>query len=166
MSKLQDLQGQLQSELDAQIAELNKAIEATETTTRRILSAEIEIARHQQSAAGLEADAERLQKEQGSLRKRAEDVRTSHGKQVEERDLLRLELEGLQEEQTELTGEVDTLRKSVKKAEALNEKLTSERDSLSSKLGALEENIAMMKQLKSDLMASIKENMNELAGSE
>ena len=34
------------------------------------------------------------------------------------------------------------------------------------KLGALEENIAMMKQLKSDLMASIKENMNELAGSE
>ncbi len=166
MSKLQDLQAQLQGELDARIAELNQAIEATETTTRQILSAEIEIARHQQASSGLEADAARLHKEQESLGTRTQKLRTDHASLVEERNLLRLQFEGLQEEEGDVKKEVDDLKKKVKKAEATNEKLTGEKDSLGSKLNALEENIKMMKQLKSDLMKSIKENMNELAGSE
>ncbi len=166
MSKLQDLQAQLQAVLDERITELTAAVEATETTTRQILSAELEIARHRQAAEGLEADAVRLSAEQSSMRSRADEVQASHAKRVEERDLLRLELEGLEEEQTDLDAEVTELRKKVKKAEALNEKLTGERDSLASKLTALEDNIQMMKQLKSDLMKSIQENMNELAGSE
>ena len=166
MSKLQDLQAQLQAVLDERITELHTAIEATETTTRQILSAELEIARHRQAAEGLEADANRLSSEQTSMRTRAEEVRASHAKRVEERDLLRLELEGIEEEQADLDKEVTELRKKVKKAEDQNEKLTGERDSLSGKLTALEDNMKMMKQLKSDLMKSIQENMNELSGSE
>ena len=153
-------------ELQDKVQQLNQAIEATETTTRQILSAEIEIARHQQASSGLEADAARLQKEQDSLRSRAEKLNAEHAGLVEERNLLRLEFEGLQQGHGDLQKEVDDLKKKVKKAEASNEKLTTEKESLESKLNALEENIKMMKQLKSDLMKSIQENMNELAGSE
>jgi len=157
MSNLQDLQAQLQGLLDQRIAELNQAIEVTETTTRQILSAELEIARHTQVADGLTADSERLKGEQESMRARADEVRSSHAKRVAERDLLRLELEGLEEERTELEKAVGELKKKAKKAEEQNEKLTTEKDDLDTKLKALEENIKVMKQLKSDLMKSIRE---------
>lgn len=165
-NRLPEIQAELQKILDARLAELTQVIADTEKTTRDIVSAELEIARTKQAAEGLEAEATRLQKDAESIKARTADIQKGHGKRVEERDLLRLELEGLEEEGNELRGQVSDLEKKVKKAEENNTKLTKDKSSLEAKLKDLEDNIKKMKKLKADLMSSIKENMNELTGGE
>ncbi|HJN75918.1 MAG TPA: hypothetical protein QGF58_18450 [Myxococcota bacterium] len=163
-NRLQDIQVELRSILDARLAELTKVISETEKTTRDIVSAELEIARTTQAAEGLESEAERLKKDAASIRARTADITKSHSKRVEERDLLKLELEGLEKDGSELRKEVTSLEKKVKRAEERSSKLAADKDNLESKLKELREQIAKMKKLKADLMSSMRGNMSELTG--
>lgn len=163
-NRLQEIQVELKSILDDRLAELTTAIAETEKTTRDIVTAELEIARSRQAGDGLEAEAVRLKSDAVSITSRTADIKKDHAKRVEERDLLKLELEGLEEEGGELRKEVSALEKKVKKAEENNAKLVADKDGLESKLTELRDNIQKMKKLKADLMSSMKENMSELTG--
>ena len=162
--RLQALQGELQSILDERMSSLRDAIDNAEETTRGIVSAELEIARNEQTAASLQEDSDRLSKELEATKARADKARAGNAGLRKERDELALMLAGVEEEGADLRGEVEALQNKVRSAEASNAKLQAEQDSLSGKLNNLEETASKMRALKAELMSSIQQNMDELNG--
>ena len=161
--RLQALQGELQSVLDERMGELRAAIENAESATKAIVSAELEIARNQQTAAGLSEDTQRLTTELGKAKKSAKTAKTANTTLRKERDELALILQGVDEEGGDLRAEVSELQSKVRDAEAANAKLQADQDSLRGKLKNLEETGIKMRALKAELMSSIKQNMDELS---
>lgn len=169
--RLQALQEELQSVLDQRMEDLRAAIENAESTTRAIVSAELEIARNDQTAAALTEDTQRLTTELGKAKKRAEDAKTgaktaktANVALRKERDELALILQGVDEEGGDLRAEVSELQGKVRETETSNARLQADQDSLRGKLKNLEETGIKMRALKAELMSSIKQNMDELSG--
>ena len=162
--RLQALQGELQSVLDERMGELRAAIESAESATKSIVSAELEIARNEQTAATLAEDSKRLSAELTKSKGRAEQARSANSALLKERDELALILQGVDEEGSDLRSEVADLQSKVRASETSNARLQAEQDSLRGKLRNLEETATKMRALKAELMSSIQQNMDELSG--
>lgn len=162
--RLQALQGELQSVLDERMGELRAAIESAESATKSIVSAELEIARNEQTAATLAEDSKRLGDELAKAKERTKQAQSSNAALRKERDELALILQGVDEEGADLRAEVAELQGKVREAESSNAKLQADQDSLRGKLANLEETATKMRALKAELMSSIKQNMDELSG--
>ncbi|MFT5584264.1 MAG: chromosome segregation ATPase [Cognaticolwellia sp.] len=162
--RLQALQGELQTVLDGRMGELRAAIENAESATKGIVSAELEIARNEQTAATLAQDTERLGAEQAKSQERSDQAQSANTALRKERDELALILQGVDEEGGDLRVEVSDLQSKVHDSETSNARLQAEQDSLRGKLKNLEDTGIKMRALKAELMSSIQQNMDELSG--
>lgn len=162
--RLQALQGELQSILDERMGELRGAIENAEGATKGIVSAELEIARNEQTAATLAEDTQRLGAELAKSKEGAGQAEAANAALRKERDELALIVQGVDEEGGDLRSEVADLQNKVRDSETSNAKLQAEQDSLRGKLKNLEETGIKMRALKAELMSSIQQNMDELSG--
>lgn len=162
--RLQALQGELQTILDEKMGALRTAIESAESATKGIVSAELEIARNEQTAETLAEDSQRLSVELTKAKERAEQAKSANEALRKERDELALILQGVDEEGGDLRSEVGDLQNKVRDSETSNARLQAEQDSLHGKLKNLEETATKMRALKAELMSSIQQNMDELSG--
>ena len=153
--RLQEIQAELSSILEARLAELTASLRDTESITRRIISAEFDIERHRATAERLEDEMGTLQTEVDTARARSEEVRKRHAALLSEREEFRAELDRLEREVRSADAEAEETRQRVTSLEADAETLRAENTSLKTKLKTLEENIARMRRLKEELMSSI-----------
>lgn len=165
--RLQALQGELTAILEERLTELNGALRDTESATRRIIGAEIEIERHRAAREDLDGQLSRIQAELDADREAADAVRARHAALTEERDAGRQELAALQADVRDVEAEVARTRAEVADLEDEAEQLRNENASLRTKLKTLEENITRMQRIKDELMSSISgltAQMSNLAG--
>jgi chromosome segregation ATPase len=153
--RLQEIQGELASILEARLGELTHALRSTEGTTRRIIGAEIEIERHRSGRDALEAELRGLSAEVEAARASAEQVRANHAQLFDERDVLRAEVERLEREVREADAEAERTRQRVAALTDEAEMLRNENISLKTKMKTLEENITRLRRLKEELASSI-----------
>ena len=154
-SRLQEINTELTSILEARIAELTVVMRAAEQTTRQIVATEMEIGRYRQLQSSTGPELEQLQAERQSLGLRADELRAEHGKLTQSRDDARNEVLRLQQEQRELDGETEKLRAQQRSLEEEGEALRRENNDFKSRIRTLEENISRMKKLKEEMMLSI-----------
>lgn len=162
--RLQSIQSELQQILEARLADLTGVMRESESVTRRIVSAELEIERHRGTAEQLGAETESLQAQVDSARDHTAQVRERHGALLAERDHHRAEVERLEAEVRGADGEVESTRAQVEALENEAEALRSENASLKTKLKTLEENVTRMRRLKEELMSSISGLTQEMTG--
>lgn len=153
--RLQEIQGELASILEARLGELTRTLRSTEGITRRIIGAEIEIERHRAGRDALEAELKSLSAEVDTAREGAERVRQQHAQLFDERDGLRGEVERLEREVREADAEAERTRQRVSVLTDEAEMLRTENISAKTKMKTLEENIARLRRLKEELESSI-----------
>lgn len=164
--RLEAIRSELNGILEDRLAELRSALDQVEETTRRIVSAELEIARARQLGESLEEQAERIAEDAAALRVRGEEARARYDARVKERDEVRDEVKLIEEETAELQSKIEELRGELRAGEAQHERLSQEHQQLQGKFTALQTEIERMRKLKAELMSSIQANMKELSGTE
>lgn len=132
--RLNQISQELASILEARLQELNLAMRAAETTTRQIVTAELDLARYRQIYESAQPELESLRVETTALK--------AQGDQ-------------LKQEQAQLTAERNLTRDSVRRLEETNEAMRQENQALQARARLLEENVAQMRKLKEQLMAGI-----------
>lgn len=163
-NRLQAIQEELASILDSRLNELTQAMKTSETLTRRLLAAELELERHNAGHGQLTAEIASMEAELAGSRDRLNEVREQHAEFVTERDRARSEVTRMEREVREIDGEVEQSRKRVRELEATAESLRKENTSLKAKLITLEENVTRMRQLQKELMSSISGLSSQMAG--
>lgn len=162
--RLLSIQTELQQILEARLSALAQAMRQSESVTRRIVAAELEIERHRGTAEQLDAETASLQAEVEGARERTASVRERHGALVAERDRHRAEVNRIEAEVRDADAEVEGTRQRVEALEHEAEALRSENASLKTKLKTLEENVTRMRKLKQELMSSISGLTQEMTG--
>jgi len=165
--RLEAIQSELAGILEERLSALNQAMRGTETFTRRIVSAELEIERHAARRESLEAEVVELEAAAKADIEGTADIRSRHAELTAERQRIANETERLEEEVAEAGQQLGRTRGRVTQLEAEAETLRSENAALKAKLKTLEENIARMRRLKEELMSSISgltQQMTGLAG--
>jgi chromosome segregation ATPase len=163
-TRLQEIQSELSSILEARLAELNHALRASEGTTRRIISAEIELERQRSTQAHYDEQIASTRAEVDDVRGKVQAARAEHEQISRQRDELRGELEGLERAVREADADAEKSRQRVATLSAEAETLRNENASLKNKLKTLEENIDRMRRLKEELMSSISGLTAQMAG--
>ncbi len=153
--RLQTIQQELNSILQARIAELQAAMASAEETARQIVAAELEAARVRQAREGLDGRISGVQGDLDALKAQADEVRASHAKVVSERDTLCEEHERLMHETSQAEREVQTARIQTRKLEKESDSLRQENVELKLKLRTLEDNVGRMRKLREELLSSI-----------
>ena len=162
--RLLSIQQELASILEARLAELTEAMKQTELVTRRIVAAEVELDRHTGTRTQLAAELAGLEQDTQDARARADEIRGAHGVRLRERDVARGELERLEREVREVDAEVEQNRQRARDLEATSETLRRENAALKTRLKTLEENVARMRQLQKELMASMSDVTQQMTG--
>lgn len=163
-TRLQAIQEELASILESRLNELTQAMKFSETLTRRLLAAELEVERHTAGHGQLQAEIAAMEAELGGSRDRLNEVREQHAEFVAERDRARSEVSRMEREVRDIDSEVEQSRKRVRELEATAESLRKENGSLKAKLITLEENVTRMRQLQKELMSSISGLSSQMAG--
>ena len=164
VDRLEQLQAELQQILEDRLSQLARSVRSSEAVARRIVAAELEIERHSQTAAQLEADSQQLELQLMGARSRAEEARERHGSLAAERDRFRTEVDRIDGEVRGIDQEVGATRQRVTDLEAEANSLRTENASLKTKLKTLEENVTRMRRLKEELMSSISGLTQEMSG--
>ena len=165
--RLEQIREELAGILEARLSELNEIIRGTESVTRRIVAAEVEVERHRGTALNLQGEMTALREEVGSAEQRVEAVRKEHSLVRAQYEEARTELRRTEEEVSEERAQLQATRGRVQALEGEAEELRNENTSLKAKLRTLEDNIARMRRLKEELMSSISgltQQMTGLAG--
>ncbi|NOY26966.1 MAG: hypothetical protein GXP62_13940, partial [Oligoflexia bacterium] len=155
---------ELQQILEARLAELTQVMRQSESVTRRVVSAELEIARHRGTAQQLDSETASLQAEVDAALAYTAQVRDRHTVLTAERARHRAEIERLEAEVGSADAELAAGRAQVDALEAQANALRSENASLKTKLKTLEQNVARMRHLKEELMSSISGMTQEMSG--
>lgn len=153
--RLNEISNELSSILEARIQELMEAMRKAEQATRRIVSTEMEIGRYTQLQESLGGEISGLTGELGSLRTRAEEVRSQHAGLTEERDRVRELVSRQERDVREADAQIEEGRARLKSLEEEAEVLRRENADLKAKIRTLEENVGRMRKLKEELMMSI-----------
>lgn len=141
--RLNEINTELQGLLEARIAELTAVMKTAETTTRTIVSTEMEIARYRHVVETLGGEVEGLQKEAGGLRARVDEARAQYAELAAERDRLRSETGRLHDQEESLRRETSELRGQVK---------------------SLEEAVSRLRRLKDESLAAVSDLRGRLDG--
>lgn len=141
--RLNQLTTELSTLLESRLLELTTAMKAAESTTRQVVSTEMEIGRYRHVVETLEAESGGLQKEAATLRTQVEEARTRFATSASERDRLRAELIRLADQEDELRREVAKMRGEQR---------------------SLEESLARLDRVKSESAAALGELRGKLAG--
>ena len=108
--RLEAIQGELATILEARLAELNRTLRDTEAATRRIISAEVEIERHRGAQASLDGQLERIQADLDEGRERARSLAQRERDLNSERERQRDEVLRLEDEVRGVEVEVGNRR--------------------------------------------------------
>ncbi len=165
--RLEAIQAELSSILQERLTELNRTLRETESTTRRIIGAEIELERHRASQGSLDAQLSRMRAEVDADRKAADDLDSRRDVLVEERNQQASRLQALEVSVRELSTQLEQDESRVTELETEAERLRTENASLRTKHKTLEENLQRMQKIKDDLEGSISgltAQMSTLAG--
>ncbi len=165
--RLEAIQAELAEILEARLRDLNQMLRGTESTTRRIVSAELELERHKARGQLLEDEIGDLESQVESARASTSGIRERHESLQQQRDEAAQEAERIQGDVRKADEDLRSTREQVTRLEAEAETLRSENAALKAKLKTLEENIARMRRLKEELMSSISgltQQMTGLAG--
>lgn len=165
--RLDQIQAELADILEARLGALAAVLQASEATTRRIVSAELEMQRHTGDQQRKEAEITRLQAEAASFADKRAAVEARHAGVLADRDARRKELEAIEEEVRNADAENARDRRRLAELEEEAGELRQENADLKTKLRTVEENIARMKSLRDEIMNSISGqtlNMKRLAG--
>lgn len=163
-NRLQAIQRELAAILEARLAELTENMKQTEQLSRRILAAEIELERHAASRVHLEGELGALDGEVKEARTRADEIRTQHAQLSQERDAARTELQRLEREVRDIDAEVEQSRQRARELETTAETLRRENADKKVRLKTLEENVARMRQIQKELMSSMSDLTQQMAG--
>ncbi|MEL6349384.1 MAG: hypothetical protein AAFV53_40150 [Myxococcota bacterium] len=153
--RLHQIQEELASILEERLTALSQLMQTTEATTRRIISADIELERHRLNQERFEAERAQLEGTIDGTRARAEEARKQHGALLAEKEQLEKEVEKRERETRELDTEVERNRERIGSLEAEAVTLREENSNLRTKVKTLEENIVRMQRLKEELMSSV-----------
>lgn len=163
-ARLEKIQAELATILEARLQELNLVLASTEQVARRIIAAEMEVERHRGAGARHQEQVATLEAEVAEARGNAQEIRERHAAMLSERDRAREDLGRLEREVREADGEVEQTRERVKLLDGEAAALRGENAALKTKLRTLEENIARMKRLKEELMSSITGLTQQMSG--
>jgi chromosome segregation ATPase len=153
--RLSQIQAELAQLLEERLSQLQSALRSTEHTARRVLSAEMDLARIAADREHHERELAALEAELGQARSRAADARRSHLDLVAARDQQRAELDRLERDVRAVDADAAQVRQRVAALQSEGEALREENNSLKVKLKTLEENVGRMKSLRQELMSSI-----------
>lgn len=162
--RLDEIQAQLASILEARIGELDRALRDSESMTRRLVGAEIELDRHRSTKQRLSAELDGILAEAKEAGAAASDLQDRHAASIRERSDGREATARLEAEVRTLDAEVEQSRARARALESEQDELRSENASLKTKLKTLEENITRMQRLKDELMSSISGLTAQMSG--
>ncbi len=165
--RLDQIQQELAGLLEERLGALTVALHASETTTRRIVAAELEMQRAQRDAERMKGELSRLESEAAAYAEQREALANQHAEALRTRDEKRQALEQLQAEVQDADAENNRDRKKLAALEEEASALRQENADLKMKLRTIEENIARMKSLRQEIMNSISGQtsyMQRLAG--
>jgi chromosome segregation ATPase len=154
-ARITEITTELKAILEARLSELGAAMKGTESVTRQIVSAELEISRYKHLQESLAGEAVEVKREMAALRARAEEARSSHGGLVAERDSLRSEASRLEAEARDAAGERERLRVRSQALQAETDAGMAEAEALRTKIAKQEENHAKVRKLKEELKAQL-----------
>ena len=153
--RLTEIRSELEVILDQSLGELARTLRATESTTRKIVGAELDIERHNSTRERLEAEFDGLASQVSEAQETANKVKERHDGLVAERDALAAEHQRMETSVKDAALASARTRNQVEVLEAEAETLRTENSALKTKLKTLEENISRMRRLKEELMSSI-----------
>ena len=153
--RLEQIQAELAGILEERLGALDRILQQTESSTRRIIAANVEAERHQAHVQRLESERSSAEEEVMRVRGRADEVRNRHAGLIQERDRTRAEVHRLEQEVRESDAEVERNRQRITSLEAEASTLREENNALRTKVKTLEENIVRMQRLKEELMSSV-----------
>jgi chromosome segregation ATPase len=162
--RLDEIQAQLASILEARISELDTALRDSESMTRRLVGAEIELDRHRATKQRLSAELDGILAEAKDAGAAASELQDRHAAAIRERADGREATARLEVEVRTLDADVEQSRARSRALESEHDELRSENASLKTKLKTLEENITRMQRLKDELMSSISGLTAQMSG--
>jgi chromosome segregation ATPase len=153
--RLQAIEGELNSILEARISELMASVRETETTSRKIVQAEMELSTNRSVRENLEGEIEHLRGDVAALRTRVDEARGAHTNLWEERDNLREELQAVEREAREARREVEAARSRMSVLNDERDHLRNESGHLQGKLNALEQAVTQLREVRENMLSSI-----------
>jgi len=160
--RLQAIEAELKSILDQRISELMAAMRESESTTRKIIAAEMEITQSRQLREGLEVEMERLQSDVTATRARVDDIRQTHSTLWADRDSLREQLHTVELEVESSEREIKNSRSRLELLTEKRDKLSTENQDLQVELAAIEEAVAQMEAIREKLQAQVKRQSSKI----
>ena len=148
--RLDEIRVELGQILEARVTDLMTSVRESEEYTRRILAAELEMARARQLREDLDGEVKRVQQ-----RARAEEVRSEHTDCLSDRKVVREEIRDMERDVEEARTEVRAARIKLRDMEKEGDSLRQENVELKIKLRTLEENVGRMRKLRDELLSSI-----------
>ena len=164
-NRLEAIEQELKSILEDRVNELMSSMRQTETLTRRIIVAETEITQSRQVREDLEAENDRIRGDITAMRARVDEIRSTNGDLVTERDKLRKELESAEAEANAMQQETDSVRSRIAELSTQRDALQSETADMQMKVQNLEEMVDRMRELREQLRTSIGSLSSELGSS-
>ena len=152
--RLDEIRVELGQILEARVSDLMTSVRESEEFTRRILAAELEMARARQLREDLDGEVKRVQQDLDALRARAEEVRSEHTDGLADRQVVREEIRDMERDVEEARTEVRASRIKLRDMEE-GDSLRQENVELKIKLRTLEENVGRMRKLRDELLSSI-----------
>jgi chromosome segregation ATPase len=153
--RLKQIQVELTAILEERLGALNQILQTTESATRRIIAADVEMERHRLNQAKLEIEQTNIEAEVLDARERVSVVRTKNAEISAEADRLGAEIARRERDVRELDAEAERSRQRIVALEAEAITLREENASLRTKVKTLQENIVRMQRLKEELMSSV-----------
>ncbi len=153
--RLDEIRVELGQILEARVSDLMTSVRESEEFTRRILAAELEMARARQLREDLDGEVKRVQQDLDALRARAEEVRSEHTDGLADRQVVREEIRDMERDVEEARTEVRASRIKLRDMEKEGDSLRQENVELKIKLRTLEENVGRMRKLRDELLSSI-----------
>lgn len=153
--RLNQIQAELAAVLEERLGALNKILQTTESMTRRIIAADVELERHRLNGAKLHAEQESIEAEVVQARESVNNIRTENARMSAESDRLNEELGRHERTIRELDADAERARKQISSLELTANTLREENTTLRTKVKTLQENIVRMQRLKDELMSSV-----------
>ncbi|MDP6934777.1 MAG: hypothetical protein QGG40_17785 [Myxococcota bacterium] len=155
IERIAALQDELESILETRLQELAAAMTAAESTTRSLVSAQVECERLGAERDGHQAQVTELETQLEEARLSVASEKEAHIRLVEELSRLRHEERQLQLSAREARGQISNLQATHQTLETQMQELQTENASLETKRRTLEDNLARMRTLNEELMLSI-----------
>ncbi len=160
--RLDALQQEFSTLLESRLGDLSRILQLSEVTTRRIVSTEMEIKRHESDAERMEAELDRLRDSAAEIAGTRISIESEHAELLVRRAEEQAALERLQSEVSNADGENATARRQLAQLEEEASALRQENADLKTKLRTIEENIVRMRALREEIMSSISQGTSQL----